>query len=776
MRLSAASINIEELNKYSSAKEFIDTLKKSREFVADVYINHHLAFTSAVHFAEMRNYLIAYINGHFAFSKMINVTNLNIKIHRSGDSVISVQSATNVSDCLEIGDQDADLYVAIINTHPHSMNRKHVPESRFHMMGTSRLLQIDLDSQPSDDSSEGGDTWNPNWVDLGITDERGNKILFSDRNLGANSPEDSGNFYCIGEPYYKDNFPGRGYLRIAHDFGKYEVKYNDISITEDGSSVSQLPEVCRSWYNPTADYSKNTAVVEVISKGAFSFVEENGKQKGTVNNEYDVAYINSNGKYTLPTAEYLTLLWNNTEHSLIVKNDKYYARFEGNGKFIIIPLVGIKSGDSSYASGDPEQRYNGQIGCGLITKDGLEADSLNDDTYVRCIIHGFFIDDETSTNVQSRDEDIPGGFHTFTHASCGLSVRPVKVVQSQSSDQESQDNTINWNETGTYISTSGESGIELNYMLAIPDSLEASANVNRMILRKSGDSLVAEMFTSSDEDSDPSFTAEMPLNSLQDGNVISGTIISDMMLTKPVDKTDRKVSDYISLSGNIDVRDIESNPYIAVKVKSNGEWQWKNATCATGTYTNKAGMVITFTANEPGEEANNYRLVSEGWSAYTDGSIDEDYGIDFRYTPNTHFILTPVSLWGGTIKLIDKRTDDLVGQDSSISYLQNGDGYEDVHAARCMALAVVNQESLVQKDNKWYSGDAFFDMGSSGDLETSPFYGNILNYITFDVNELDLYVDDLDYGAYDDDEYHLDVTFSGGSSAHYEWVESNNNG
>lgn len=121
-----------------------------------MYINHHLAFTSAVHFAEMRNYLIAHINGHFAFNKMVNVTNLNIKIHRSGNSVISMQSVTNVSDCLEIGDQDADLYVAIINTHPHSMNRKHVPESRFHMMGTDRLLQIDLDSQPSDDSSNNG--------------------------------------------------------------------------------------------------------------------------------------------------------------------------------------------------------------------------------------------------------------------------------------------------------------------------------------------------------------------------------------------------------------------------------------------------------------------------------------------------------------------------------------------------------------------------------------------------------------------------------------------
>ena len=495
MKLSSADIKLEEVRKYKYVKNFIDALKKSSNYIADVYINHHLAISCVVHFIEIRNSLVACINGLVSFTKSIYANHINVKIHKSGSNDIIMQSSTRVNECIEIGDQDVDLYVPVINTHPYVINNRHVPNSKFNLLGTDRVIPVDLDSQPSNDSSGGGD------------------------------------------------------------------------------------------------------------------------------------------------------------------------------------------------------------------------------------------------------------------------------------------DTVNWNETGTYISTSDESDVELNYMPAMPNSQEVSVNANRMILRKNGDNLVAEIFTPDDEDNNPSFTAEAPLNGLQDGNIISGTNINEMTLTRPSNKTDRKVRDYINLSGDIDVRDIESNPYIAVKIKSNGEWQLRDATYATATYTNKNGIEIIFTANEPGEKANNYRLISEGWTAYTDGSIDSDYGTDFSYTSGTHFTLTPVSLWGGTIKLVNKyNTDELIGPDSIISYLQNGDGYEDIHAARCMALAVTNQDSLIQRDGEWYSGDAYFDMGSSGNLSTSPFYGNILNYITFDVERLDLYVDDLDYGTYDDDEYHLDVTFSGGSDAYYEWVESNNNG
>lgn len=785
MKLSSANIKLEEVRKYKYVKDFIDALKKSSNYIADVYINHHLAISRVVHFIEIRNSLIACINGLVSFTKPIYANHINVKIHKSGSSDVIMQSSTRINECIEIGDQDVDLYVPVINTHPYIINNQHVPNSKFNMFGTDRVIPVDLDSQPSDDSSGGGDTWNTNWIDLGITDEHGNKILFSDRNLGANSPEDSGNFYCIGEPYYKDVFPSRGFLRIAS-----KIKYS-INGTSGMNPVEYgpIPDQCELWRESDAYSEENwtspAKYKEVYDKNVFTFSDGKESTKvGTVDDNYDAAYVALGGEGVLPTEEQIKDLWLKTNHSLVEVHGIKCVKFESKSdslKYIFIPLAGAKNGTLLTPDGvaNPES-YPNQIGCGLVAKNAFMSYSSADDARVACIIHGFFIEDSNSTEVLSRDGDLPGGEkHVFDNATIGLSVRPVKVVQSQSSDQEPQDNTINWNETGTYTSTSGESGIELNYMPAMPDSLEESANVNRMILRKSGDSLVAEMLASNDEDSDPSFTAEMPLNSLQDGNVISGTIISDMMLTKPVDKTDRKVSDYISLSGNIDVRDIESNPYIAVKVKSNGEWQLKNATCATGTYTNKAGIVITFTANEPGEEANNYRLVSEGWSAYTDGSIDRDYGIDFRYTPYRTFTLTPVSLWGGTIKLIDKRTNDLVGQDSIISYVQNGDGYEDIYAARCMALAVTNQDSLVQKDSEygpvWDSGNAYFDMGSSGNLETSPFYGNILNYITFDVDELDLYVDDLDYGAYDDDEYHLDVTFSGGQNAHYEWVESNSN-
>ena len=170
-------------------------------------------------------------------------------------------------------------------------------------------------------------------IDLGLRDVSGNKILFADRNLGAENPWDYGDFYAWGETekrYSQVDIEDEGYTEGSYLLGMLDWD-NDIPFTSTGapsltgtytaaSTCLDLPDdvayiqLGNPWRMPTAgelqwltdqctctwtsDYqSTGTAGLEVTGpSGATIFLPASGMFSGDYNG-YGNPYANAEGCY-----------------------------------------------------------------------------------------------------------------------------------------------------------------------------------------------------------------------------------------------------------------------------------------------------------------------------------------------------------------------------------------------------------------------------------------------------------------------------------------------
>lgn len=241
------------------------------------------------------------------------------------------------------------------------------------------------------------------FIDLGLP----SGTLWANKNLGAATPEDFGNFYCYGEPYYKDAFPSKGLLRIAPNIPNgtgYTVNYGPI------------PEQCEAWRmteEEAASITEKTTTVEFINK-------TNIGSDGYLPCQFDAAYVTFNEEACMPSSYEIRELFENTNISiLLTDNNIKIAKFTNkndDSKFILIPFSGSYNGNIHYSNGSAKANDNEGFSLHILDALGLLNYYSNP---LKINLSEFKLENDSLVL-----DDAEG--NTFNYGTIGLPIRAVK--------------------------------------------------------------------------------------------------------------------------------------------------------------------------------------------------------------------------------------------------------------------------------------------------------------------------------------------------------------
>ena len=174
------------------------------------------------------------------------------------------------------------------------------------------------------------------YVDLGLIDEEGNKIMFSPYNLGANSPEQPGDYYAWGEiEANKDSYTWENYKWCNGTYDsltKYNAADNKIrlDIEDDAASV----KLGGLWHIPT-----KIELDTFIEKCSFLWTTQNNKTGFLVTgiNESTIFIPSSGFKYNTQEDEIndVPRIWSSNKYDTdsnansIMKNNTNKPRITG---------------------------------------------------------------------------------------------------------------------------------------------------------------------------------------------------------------------------------------------------------------------------------------------------------------------------------------------------------------------------------------------------------------------------------------------------------------
>ena len=154
----------------------------------------------------------------------------------------------------------------------------------------------------------GGGTTAVQWVDLGLP----SGLLWADRNVGAQSPEDYGNYYAWGETKPKE----------VYDWTTYAYGNDDDALTK---------------YCYKSDFGLNGFTDNLTTLEASD----------------DAATVNLGGKARTPTQDEWKELINNTTSTWTTRNGVYGRLLTApNGKSIFLPAAGGRLGSSLTDAGE----------------------------------------------------------------------------------------------------------------------------------------------------------------------------------------------------------------------------------------------------------------------------------------------------------------------------------------------------------------------------------------------------------------------------------------
>ena len=137
---------------FSDSSDFVKALKACRNLLADVYLDSHKVAVAGVTFHENNGWLIADLNCRFALSEPVLVNCLLVKIHKADSDVITMSTCTNVSEYIEVGDQEAELHFNVISVTPYNSRKKVVPASRLRWLQSFLIAASKLSDLPTDQS------------------------------------------------------------------------------------------------------------------------------------------------------------------------------------------------------------------------------------------------------------------------------------------------------------------------------------------------------------------------------------------------------------------------------------------------------------------------------------------------------------------------------------------------------------------------------------------------------------------------------------------------
>ena len=185
----------------------------------------------------------------------------------------------------------------------------------FLFLLTAALLCAGLCSCNRDDNdgnnnggNNGGSTTSVQWVDLGLP----SGLLWADRNVGAQSPEDYGNYYAWGETSTKE----------FYDWSTYAY----------GNAYDALTKYCNMSNYGLNGFTDNLTTLEASD---------------------DAATVNLGGNARTPRFDECLELMDNTTATWTTRNGVYGRLFTAsNGKSIFLPAAGCRHGSNLDNAGE----------------------------------------------------------------------------------------------------------------------------------------------------------------------------------------------------------------------------------------------------------------------------------------------------------------------------------------------------------------------------------------------------------------------------------------
>jgi hypothetical protein len=134
---------------YKSVREFLNKLIRTRNLVADIYVNTHLLMSCHVSTYVTNGYIIAAVDGRFRLTKEETLNSLIIHVHQANSDENIFELVTLASGIIPHVDIDADINFCIGSVFPNNTSKLNIPNTDFKPLFTSKLPEIDLDAQPS---------------------------------------------------------------------------------------------------------------------------------------------------------------------------------------------------------------------------------------------------------------------------------------------------------------------------------------------------------------------------------------------------------------------------------------------------------------------------------------------------------------------------------------------------------------------------------------------------------------------------------------------------
>ena len=140
----------------SNCYEFIKALKASTDMVADVYVDGKRLATSGVRFTIKDDWLCGRVSFRFSLASSRVASIVVVKVYKAGyrESTITLSSMAMVNECIDSGDQQAELQFVVMSVVPYNSRRAPRLKSSITSLKSSLLEPVNFEDLPADDTIE----------------------------------------------------------------------------------------------------------------------------------------------------------------------------------------------------------------------------------------------------------------------------------------------------------------------------------------------------------------------------------------------------------------------------------------------------------------------------------------------------------------------------------------------------------------------------------------------------------------------------------------------
>jgi hypothetical protein len=143
-------------------RHFLEALVKTRNLLADVIVNNHRIQCGLASFSVDSGYVIASINGRFALTEPVDITELTVSVHPANGDTLMESHTDNINTKICAGDTDVDIYFKVGSIYPMNELKFVLRESAFNALHTNNVpakaladypVEIEVE-EPADDSDK----------------------------------------------------------------------------------------------------------------------------------------------------------------------------------------------------------------------------------------------------------------------------------------------------------------------------------------------------------------------------------------------------------------------------------------------------------------------------------------------------------------------------------------------------------------------------------------------------------------------------------------------